>query len=129
MTLRCDRLREASLWFDEAVSFTSIHDFSWSEMIRRTGEAVHPPLYYICLRLWCSVFGLSVVAMSSLSVALALLTMLRTYLFCRDAFANSEKGEQDGCRQSCETRISRTEIWCKSTSRPRRANRRRQPTW
>jgi hypothetical protein len=100
LALRCYRLGEASLWFDEAVSFTSIHDFSWSEMIRRTGEAVHPPLYYVCLRLWCACFGTSEAAMRGMSVALALLTILGTYLFCRDAFANSENAEQDGCLQS-----------------------------
>src|SRR3972149_1572681 len=72
--LRMYLISERSMWFDEASAFTSIGEFGWGEMIERCGRNVHPPLYYIVLRLWAACFGESVVALRSLSVLLALLT-------------------------------------------------------
>lgn len=91
--LRVYGLADRSMWFDESVSYTSITRFSWPEMIERTAQAVHPPLYYVVLRGWAACFGTSLVALRSLSVALAGGTMAGVYLFCREAFAeNGEEG-------------------------------------
>ena len=60
-----------SLWHDESFTHMLVGD-SPANMIRRTSYDVHPPLYYILLKIWASVFGYSVVALRSFS----LLTML-----------------------------------------------------
>ncbi|HUY92425.1 MAG TPA: glycosyltransferase family 39 protein [Pirellulales bacterium] len=84
--LRAWRLGERSMWFDESVSYATITRFSWAEMIERTGQAVHPPLYYIVLRLWSLCWGTSLTSLRALSVALGAATIVGVYLFCRDTF-------------------------------------------
>lgn len=98
--LRLFRLADRSMWFDEAVSFTLIDRFGWANMIERVGQAVHPPLYFITLRLWAGCFGTSLVAMRSLSVVLAGATMLGVYLFCRDGFRDETEADDESVSQS-----------------------------
>src|SRR5690606_18966451 len=88
MALRFYRIGDRSMWFDESVSWTTVTRFGWTEMIERTSEAVHPPFYYIVLRLWTGIAGDSLVAMRALSVVLAAVTIVGVYQFCRDAFAD-----------------------------------------
>lgn len=93
MALRVWRLGDRSMWFDESVSWTTITRFSWGEMIQRAAQAVHPPLYYSCLRLWADCFGASLEALRLFSVVLAAVTMVGLYLFCRDAWGwGQERG-------------------------------------
>ena len=79
------------MWFDEAVSYTLVSQFSYSEMIDRVGRAVHPPLYFILLRQWAACFGTWLAAMRSLSVVLAGATMVGVYFFCRDALGDDAR--------------------------------------
>jgi mannosyltransferase len=99
VAIRSWELGARSLWFDEAVSVTSISRFGFVEMIDRTAQAVHPPLYYVLLRGWSQVFGISEVGLRSFSVTLAALTIVGTYLFCRDAFAVEMSGEESYRRE------------------------------
>lgn len=58
-----------SLWLDEATSVLVARDFSFSDIITRFSPGdFHPPLYYLLLKVWISVFGASEVAARSLSV-------------------------------------------------------------
>lgn len=84
--LRCYHLADRPVWFDEAFSYTLIGGSDWSEMVARTAADVHPPLYYATLRCWTACFGASPVAMRSLSVVMAAVTMVAFYLLCRDSF-------------------------------------------
>lgn len=84
--LRACRLGERSLWFDEASSFVTATQFDWLEMIARSARNVHPPLFYILLRLWVGVFGDTPVALRSLPVTLAAATLLGVYLLGRDGY-------------------------------------------
>lgn len=93
-------LGQRSLWFDEGVSVTSISDFSWTDMVDRTGQAVHPPLYYIVLRLWSLCVGTSVVALRSFSVLMAGATMVGVYLLCRDGYAADSGPPEERLRGS-----------------------------
>ena len=59
-----------SVWFDEAYSIMLAKQ-SVGDIIHLTGIDTHPPLYYLLLKAWASVFGWSELALRSLS-ALAL---------------------------------------------------------
>lgn len=89
--LRSYELTARSLWFDEAFSWRLIQ-FPFSEMIARDATDVHPPLYYILLKLWSVVFATSLVAMRSFSVLFAGLTILAGYLFTSYAWRSRPAG-------------------------------------
>jgi len=76
IALRLRHLGTYSLWCDEAFSVfvarSSWHDFFRQLVIDR----VHPPLYYLLLKLWISVLGESVIALRSFSVLFSALTLL-----------------------------------------------------
>lgn len=58
-----------SVWFDENYSIT-LAEQSVAELIRLTSVDAHPPLYYLLLKLWTSIFGFSEIALRSLSTVL-----------------------------------------------------------
>jgi uncharacterized membrane protein len=84
--LRLRGLTTRSIWHDEAFSWRIATQFSVSEMIERTAQDVHPPLYYFVLRIWTTQFGHSVPALRSLSVILGVATIVWVYLLCVEAF-------------------------------------------
>src|SRR5262245_16564124 len=67
--IRGHDLSARSLWFDEAFCWR-LTEFPIPEMIRRVGLDNHPPLYFLLLKGWTSVFGESTMALRSLSVLL-----------------------------------------------------------
>jgi|SRR5579872_1642032 len=83
--VRLYNLSAISLWHDEAFSALLIR-YPWGEMIHRIGLDVHPPLYYIVLRLWYYIFGWSILSLRGFSVLFGILTVLATYLFMQAAF-------------------------------------------
>jgi 4-amino-4-deoxy-L-arabinose transferase-like glycosyltransferase len=66
--IRIWNLDARSIWFDEAFSWTLAGQFGPAEIIARTGNDVHPPLYYLTLWLWLKVAGDSLFSMRLLSV-------------------------------------------------------------
>jgi hypothetical protein len=76
IALRLRHLGTYSLWCDEAFSVfvakSSWHDFFRQLLIDR----VHPPLYYLLLKLWISVLGASVAGLRLFSVLFSALTLL-----------------------------------------------------
>lgn len=44
-----------SIWFDETFTMALIQH-PWSEIVTLTGQDVHPPLYYLMLKLWMDCF-------------------------------------------------------------------------
>ncbi len=80
---------DISLWHDEAFSALLIK-YPWSEMIHRIGLDVHPPIYYITLRLWSYLFSDSLFALRGFSVFFGLATAVTSYAFVKTAF-KSEK--------------------------------------
>jgi hypothetical protein len=63
-------INKFGIWHDESYSATLI-ELPFSELFRRTGLDVHPPLYYLVLKVWVIIFGDSVAAMRMLSLACA----------------------------------------------------------
>ncbi|HVY67769.1 MAG TPA: glycosyltransferase family 39 protein [Patescibacteria group bacterium] len=78
-----------SLWHDEAFSALLIR-YPWGEMFYRLGLDVHPPLYYILLRLWHYAFGDTVAALRGFSLLFGVLSVWAVWLLVKYAF-KSEK--------------------------------------
>lgn len=74
-----------SLWFDEIYSVL-LAEHSWREIISLTAEDVHPPLYYLLLKAWMSLFGDSDLAIRSLSAVFLGLSVAGAGLLARRLF-------------------------------------------
>jgi uncharacterized membrane protein len=73
-----------SLWLDEAITAQVVKDYSWLEILTRFSPYdFHPPLYYLLMKFWTSIFGYSEVALRMLSVLFSLATGWVIYLICR----------------------------------------------
>jgi len=69
LALRMAFITQKNLWFDEVFSWHLSLD-SFYEIIVRTSNDIHPPLFYFTLKIWIFVFGDSVAAMRLLSALL-----------------------------------------------------------
>lgn len=78
MIVRGYALTAKSIWFDEAFTWRLIQ-FSWREVIARAATDVHPPLYYLGLKIWSIVFGSSLLSLRSFSLVMAGLTIVALY--------------------------------------------------
>lgn len=78
---------DISLWHDEAFSALYLK-YPWGEMMYRIGLDVHPPLYYIALRLWHYLFGDSLLSLRSFSVLFGAAIIPLAYIFVKQAFHN-----------------------------------------
>ncbi len=83
--VRLYNLTKISLWHDEAFSALLIK-YSWGEMMYRIGLDVHPPLYYIVLRIWHYIFGYSLFSLRLMSVAFGVATVSLVYIFIKKYF-------------------------------------------
>lgn len=87
LAIRLYNLTAISLWHDEAFSALLVK-YSWGEMMYRIGLDVHPPMYYIFLRIWSDVFGHSLFALRGMSVFFGVGTIVATYFFVNYLFKN-----------------------------------------
>lgn len=85
LAIRGRQLTLRSLWFDEAFSWRLLQ-FPLMDVLERVKLDNHPPLYFLLLKLWSTLFGPSPLALRSLSVLLGTLTVLGTYFFAEEAF-------------------------------------------
>ncbi len=76
--IRATSLSVRSIWFDEAFSFF-VSNRDIPGLIRATAADNHPPLYYILLHYW-QIFGISEIALRSLSVIFGVLALPVMYL-------------------------------------------------
>ena len=69
-----------SFWLDEAIGAIAARDYSYSEIVTRfIYFDNHPPLYYLLLKFWASIFGYSEIALRSLSVFFGALMVFILY--------------------------------------------------
>jgi len=65
-----------SLWLDEAIGALAVRDFSFGGIV---GEFLkfdnHPPLYYLALKFWTAIFGMSELSLRLPSVIFGVLTI------------------------------------------------------
>ncbi|MBI4050017.1 MAG: glycosyltransferase family 39 protein [Candidatus Doudnabacteria bacterium] len=78
-----------ALWYDEAFSALFLR-YPWREMLYQISLDVHPPLYYIVLRLWAYVAGQSLFGLRLLSIIFGILTVWAGYRFALAAFKNKK---------------------------------------
>lgn len=83
--VRFRALGAKSLWFNEAASSCFI-DFSVGEIWARSSDprAVHPPLYFVVLRIWSLLFGTSDLALRSLSAASGVIAVVGVFFLVRE---------------------------------------------
>ncbi|MBI3231762.1 MAG: glycosyltransferase family 39 protein [Candidatus Doudnabacteria bacterium] len=81
---------DISLWHDEAFSALLIK-YSWGEMMYRIGLDVHPPAYYVFLRLWHYLFGDSLLSLRSFSVFFSVGVIWAGWLFVKEAFRGNTR--------------------------------------
>lgn len=94
--LRMQTIAARPIWFDEAFSWTLVSEFKLPEIVARTAQDVHPPLYYVLLWLWTSVFGDSLFAMRSLSALLGTAVVALAWLVGRQLGSDSRALNTDG---------------------------------
>ncbi len=69
-----------SLWLDEGVTARVVREYSLTGIINQFSPTdFHPPLYYLLLKLWTSVFGFSEIALRMPSVICILLAGFLVY--------------------------------------------------
>lgn len=83
--IRAYEITARSLWFDEAFSWR-LAEFPFTEMIARDIQDVHPPLYYVLLKGWGTVFGTSLLSLRLFSVFFAGATIVMGYVFTLSAW-------------------------------------------
>lgn len=74
-----------SVWFDEGYSITLARR-DVSELLRLTSVDAHPPLYYLSLKAWASIFGWSEFALRSLSALFAALSLGAMFMLIKKTF-------------------------------------------
>ncbi|OGM23373.1 hypothetical protein A2691_04740 [Candidatus Woesebacteria bacterium RIFCSPHIGHO2_01_FULL_39_23] len=71
---------DQSLWLDEAIGAIAARDFSYSKILREFMLSDnHPPLYYLFLKTWASLFGFSEVSLRMPSVLFGVGTIYLVY--------------------------------------------------
>lgn len=83
--LRFYRIDAQSLWYDEGNS-ARIAERSVRLIIEGAAGDIHPPLYYLLLKLWRAIFGGGEAALRSLSALAGVGTVALTFLIGREGF-------------------------------------------
>jgi len=78
---RCYGLGQRALSNDEAYSWR-IATYSASDLIQRTRDDAHPPLYYLLLKSWVALLGDSELSLRGLSILFAVTSIPLAYLLC-----------------------------------------------
>lgn len=74
-----------SVWFDEGYSII-LAQRPWHELFALTAVDAHPPLYYVLLKLWASMFGWSEFSLRSMSAVFGALGVGASLLLVRTVF-------------------------------------------
>jgi hypothetical protein len=90
--IRYHRLSLGVLSHDEAFSWR-LSRYPVPELMRRTVQDAHPPLYYLALKAWTVVWGTSPVALRSLSVVFGAMSVGLMFLLCYEACAGRLGGD------------------------------------
>ena len=86
LAIRLAFITQKNLWFDEVFSW-HMSLGSFYDIIVRTSNDIHPPLYYFTLKIWNFIFGDSVVSMRLLSAIFTSAAVFFMYPLCRRIMA------------------------------------------
>lgn len=84
--LYCSLIFNQNIWTDEAFTIELTRQNSLLEIIRQTAIDVHPPLYYLIVKIFISLFGSSFQVYKLVSILPMLLTMLLSVTHIRPWF-------------------------------------------
>ncbi len=84
--LRFFHLGAQSLWYDEAFSLASADRLSLGQLLTNQGGDIHPPLYYLLLRIWIRVIGINDFTTRMISLWAGVLTIPLIYVTGRKLF-------------------------------------------
>lgn len=77
-----------SLWLDEAISVQAVKNNSLINLLTQFAPGdVHPPFYYLILKLWTNFFGYSEIATRAPSIIFSLGTVFLVYLIGKKLFS------------------------------------------
>ncbi len=88
--LRFKGLNYREFWYDEAYTGLTIAR-NWSEMYALLLRDIHPPLYYILIKVWADIFGHTDFVIRSLSFVFGTLLIPASFIFVRRV-VNYSKG-------------------------------------
>jgi uncharacterized membrane protein len=78
------RLTDSCLWFDEIFSVHAA-EHEWGSMLLFVArDLIHPPLFYLLLKVWISIAGESLISLRLLPVIFACLALVPFYLLCKE---------------------------------------------
>lgn len=78
------RLTDTCLWFDEIFSVHAA-EHEWNSLLWFVAQdLIHPPLFYVLLKLWIGIGGESLFWLRLLPVGFAVLAVVPFVLFCRE---------------------------------------------
>lgn len=80
--LRIPFLFSREFWYDEAFTGIIIHE-SYTKILELTQSDVHPPLYYILLKLWAQVWGTNDIALRSFSLVVNIFNIIFIFIFLK----------------------------------------------
>ena len=84
IAVRFWNLTAACLWFDEIFSVHAA-EHSWNSILDFVAlDLIHPPLFYLILKVWIAVGGESLVWMRSLPVVFSVVAIVPFLLLCRE---------------------------------------------
>lgn len=86
--MRIEAINDREVWGDEAFTSAVVRQ-PWSEMMAILREDVHPPLYYLLLKSWAWVFGVSTEALRGFSVLCGVAAIPVVFVAMRDWFKTS----------------------------------------
>jgi hypothetical protein len=84
VAVRFWNITASCLWFDEIFSVHAA-EHSWSSILNFVAlDLIHPPLFYILLKLWIAAGGESLLWLRALQVAFSILAVVPFVFFCRE---------------------------------------------
>ncbi|HEY1923005.1 MAG TPA: glycosyltransferase family 39 protein [Tepidisphaeraceae bacterium] len=104
--IRCWHLGGKSIWFDEGYTAWLV-SHSPAEIIRLIRADTAPPLYYLLLHGWTSLFGRSEIALRSLSVFFSILALFLAISIARRMLHNPAAVAAAACAMS----LSFMQLW------------------
>src|SRR6185436_3134035 len=84
IALRLWRLSASCLWFDEIFSVHAARH-GWAELLRfAAADIIHPPLFYLLLKIWISLGGESLLWLRLLPALVSIAAIIPFLLLCRE---------------------------------------------
>ncbi len=78
------RLTDSCLWFDEIFGIHAA-EHSWGDLIQFVAkDIIHPPLFYLLLKLWIGIGGESLLWLRLFPVLFSVLALLPLWMLCRE---------------------------------------------